>query len=667
MKKSVLVFVIILSLVLVIACGLLFYSSSSFLSLKITGNGLAGTVTLTVNKNNVVSILSPQNTTYDYATRFANNSYALDLNVSSNFDSDSWKYNLTDLKHNIVNLSGAVFTPNSTINALRWGNKLDVYGRESGGDWYNTSVVFYINVLENTAPVFGDINSSFYVCEGNTFLLNYNASDVDETSLSVSVSPNTVFYTVKTSQTYGNIIAKLSSRTILGKSNAGNNYSLDLSVKDGSLTDTKGIVVSVLEINNAPVFTSINNQSVWTTGLNTSFEKQAVVTDIEDVDYSSGNLEFNISFEGEALFGINGTGFMNFSANESNIGVHNIRVCVLDNAISNPSPLLVEKCGQDGGAISVCDSFSLTVTSSNRAPSILSYSPSELVQNISGTTGLNFLITTRDDDGTVPDVYWYVDNVLAETDAGVLGVNLSSFSKTFGCGVSGDHNVKVIVSDGLSETSMQWNFSVSNVECVSPSAGGSGGGGGSLSLPGKCIENWVCKDWNICQNAKKSFDSNGLSPEDYDSLIYSCQQISYDERYCGFQIRGCDDLTLCTNGNYKTPKPEEMQVCYYTENPSCNDGITNCHSGGCELLVDCGGPCPICPSCSDGVQNQGEDDVDCGGPCPIECERAETIETGILVRYGLILLLIGLVIFILVEFIRIVRYFRQNKVKKRRR
>jgi len=49
---------------------------------------------------------------------------------------------------------------------------------------------------------------------------------------------------------------------------------------------------------------------------------------------------------------------------------------------------------------------------------------------------------------------------------------------------------------------------------------------------------------------------------------------------------------------------------------SCFDGIQNCHDGACEEGVDCGGPCPPCPSCSDGIQNQGEEGIDCGGPCP---------------------------------------------------
>ncbi len=45
---------------------------------------------------------------------------------------------------------------------------------------------------------------------------------------------------------------------------------------------------------------------------------------------------------------------------------------------------------------------------------------------------------------------------------------------------------------------------------------------------------------------------------------------------------------------------------------SCTDGILNQDETG----VDCGGSCPPCSTCSDEIQNQGETGIDCGGPCP---------------------------------------------------
>ena len=53
--------------------------------------------------------------------------------------------------------------------------------------------------------------------------------------------------------------------------------------------------------------------------------------------------------------------------------------------------------------------------------------------------------------------------------------------------------------------------------------------------------------------------------------------------------------------------------------PDCTDGILNQD----EEKVDCGGTiCNACPTCTDGIQNQGERHVDCGGPCdacPPDC------------------------------------------------
>ncbi|OYT53103.1 MAG: hypothetical protein B6U72_06885 [Candidatus Altiarchaeales archaeon ex4484_2] len=59
---------------------------------------------------------------------------------------------------------------------------------------------------------------------------------------------------------------------------------------------------------------------------------------------------------------------------------------------------------------------------------------------------------------------------------------------------------------------------------------------------------------------------------------------------------------------------------------NCFDGLKNCHHHQCEEDVDCGGPCDPCPSCSDGIQNQGEKGIDCGGPCP-PCPTTTTTST----------------------------------------
>ncbi|RMF54325.1 hypothetical protein D6745_05680 [Candidatus Woesearchaeota archaeon] len=44
---------------------------------------------------------------------------------------------------------------------------------------------------------------------------------------------------------------------------------------------------------------------------------------------------------------------------------------------------------------------------------------------------------------------------------------------------------------------------------------------------------------------------------------------------------------------------------------TCVDGIKNQGEEG----IDCGGPCPACPSCDNGIKDQNETGIDCGGVC----------------------------------------------------
>ncbi len=165
-------------------------------------------------------------------------------------------------------------------------------------------------------------------------------------------------------------------------------------------------------------------------------------------------------------------------------------------------------------------------------------------------------------------------------------------------------------------------------ECPPPQGGGQGQagnegeqgeegteGGGGMAFPQgleeyfqqECIENWKCDAWGPCLPS-------------------------------GLQYRHCVDLNHC--GTTKN-KPPEVRTCQYMpdchngiQDPgeegidcggpcppcaSCFDGIKNCHDGACEEGVDCGGPCPPCGTCFDGIKNchdgACEEGVDCGGPC----------------------------------------------------
>jgi len=85
--------------------------------------------------------------------------------------------------------------------------------------------------------------------------------------------------------------------------------------------------------------------------------------------------------------------------------------------------------------------------------------------------------------------------------------------------------------------------------------------------------------------------------------------------------------TTTTTIPYRPPKDGDDGGPYGpNRTKTCYDGIRNCHHGSCESGIDCGGPCLPCPSCFDGIQNQGEEGVDCGGPCP-PCPTTTTTTT----------------------------------------
>ncbi len=647
MRKTV---IVLMSLFILLN---LFIVILSFYSLKpsslrnssgtlITGRGTSGTVGLVILGPELnVFIHSPENITYNFSI---GDDYIIDLNVSADFTVDTWWYKLEDLRHGTTVNESVVFTPNDTINAVRWSNKITVFANDSSGSSASSSVIFFVSV-PNSAPVLGAIDDGIFVCESNSLSYSFSASDADEDDLTADISPKNPFFV--SSPTRINLTTVISSifSGNLTKSDVGI-YSEVVSVSDGEYVDTKNTNITVIEINNAPSVENVGVQTIYTQGDNSTFYKEVQVSDVENGNQSSGNFTFNLTFlNGNKFFDITQFGVMNVSGNDSIIGVYNLSLCVTDKAIENIHQN-ISLCGQDGLNQTVCQNFSLTVTDENRAPTITNYYPSNFSLSISGTGTLSFNITKYDPDGTIPDTYWYVDGFLKEYDS---GSSYDKFEYSFGCGVSGTHTIKAEITDGLLNDSVEWTVSVERVQCPLPSEGGGGGGGGGIE---GCATNWACDTWEVCQNAKASLEIGLLSGEDYRTVKDSCLEQNLDDSSCGVQIRKCFDLNSC---NSSAGQPPEFQGCYYLEKPSCFDNVKNCHDGDCELLVDCGGPCDPCPTCSDGIQNQGEQDVDCGGPCPWKCPAEKPLQANKIQVVLFWSILIMLVLLAIIKVIKIVK------------
>jgi hypothetical protein len=589
-----------------------------FSPVVITGHVVedTGIVQIFILDNNNVFIHSPENITYNFSK---GDSYIIELNVSADFNIEpvnGWKYSLFDEKHQEFTELDTFFTPNSSISAVRWENILTVSALSDEGDWYSSEVSFYVYV-PNSAPILGNISEPVFFCEGNTSSVEFNATDVDEDDLLGDISPKDPFYV----SSLGRILTFNFFHIVYGsfeKSDIGV-HNVSISVVDSwDAIDSRDVILDVIEINNLPVMENIGAQTVWLTGDDSNFQHNMTVYDVEDGEAFDGNLNFSLTWAGnENLFDIGlNTGYMNYAPIVGHEGrVYDLQVCVEDNALSFIHEN-ISLCSPNGGEANiVCDNFTLTVTNENRAPSITSYSPVNDTFSVGGTQVVEYNVSVYDADGTIPDIDWYVNDVLVEHNENISN---DDFSYSFGCNVSGAYSVRIVTTDGLLNDSQTWYINVTEDACpITPSGGGGGGGGGGDF----CIENWVCNDWDVCQNVKRSFSSGVLSVEDYSVAKGACSQNKEeDERFCGFQIKSCIDLSNCSRATPLLSRPSEKGFCYFTENPSCYDEITNCHDGACELLADCGGPCDACSTCSDGEQNQGEGGIDCGGPCPYLCE-----------------------------------------------
>ncbi|MEM4325849.1 MAG: hypothetical protein QXU40_00925 [Candidatus Pacearchaeota archaeon] len=612
-----------------------------------TGKSIVGVTKLLIEGIFSVKIDSPENKTYYFNI---GENYTLDLNVSSFFEIESWWYSLYDLKHNQTVVQNLSFTPNTTFDAVRWSNKIVVYANNSKGDIASDSVVFFVSV-PNSAPILGDIPDHFFACEKRAFSYIFNASDPDEDDLVVDLFPKDPFFVFPT-QFFGEtfIESELFSG-ILKKENIGN-HTLEISVSDGNYSDSTNTTIEVIEINNQPSIGDIGVKTVWTRGENSTLEYQVNASDIEDGNYTSGNLTFNVSFSNNAsLFDINGTGFINYTGKENDVGVYNVSVCVTDKGIENIHSN-ISFCNETGAPKTTCKNFSLTVTNQNRPPTIKSWYPTNLNFSINGTDNIYFNITTYDPDFTIPDTYWYVDGVLKKY---TFGKGSDEFSYTFGCGVAGEKNISVEITDGLLNDSIIWNVSVMPIPCPLPTAGG----GGGAAVVKACSEKWACREWSVCQNLESSFKEGYIFGEDYRRMRSECESYyKWDAKSCGFQIRGCKDINNCNTSFFL---PAIMRVCYFSLAPSCKDGIKNCHDNGCEVGIDCGGPCPPCPSCSDGIKNQGEFGIDCGGPCPYLCPPERPLIKFNMLFWFIVFILLLLFLILLLKIIDIIRLKRHLK------
>ncbi|MBW6442718.1 hypothetical protein K0A97_02970 [Patescibacteria group bacterium] len=636
------------------------------LQFSIVGKTIEGALSLFIQGGHFdIFIHHPENTTYNFTLEdYLNDTMHLNFNVSSTTDIDTWWYTLKNLRKNIILAENVLFVPNTTnLHVLRWENELFVFANISDGQIQNTSVQFFVYV-PNSAPILGPINEEFLTCETTSFRYPLNATDIDEDALMFEVTPSNPFFvypegfiypTGLSGGRYTVSYAELVS-LILREEHVGN-YELNVTVTDNEYSDFASTSIEVIEVNNPPIVANIGTHTVWTQGEDSTFSYQVRVIDSEDGTHLTGDFIYELIFldpEVDPFFDISEKGYIQVSPNESQVGTYNLRVCVTDEGLDSP-PENIDYCIEEYGlgwepATTCIQNFTLTVTNENRPPEIINYNPGELYLSVLGTDQINFDITKYDPDGTIPDSYWYVDGSLKQYIYGTQ--NIDRFSYSFGCGVYGTKQVVVNITDGLLNDSLTWEIDVEYVSCDEPPP---------PLPPPHCLEKWVCEHWDICQKPEPFLDLGLLTEEDILGVRTSCNERGISEENCGFQIRECLDIQMCNNRIPFIQPPPQLRACLFSTDPNCFDKIQNCHSGSCEIGVDCGGPCSVCPTCSDGIQNQGEAGVDCGGPCPWLCPKELPFFQRPFVRYLLIIILLILVVIVIIRLKKIIKIWKEAK------
>ncbi len=291
------------------------------------------------------------------------------------------------------------------------------------------------------SPVIDRLNEEIYVCEGEKLIEFFNVSDRDGDETIVWTSSDKFYLeTINSEKGYSKIML---FSDVIEKEDVGD-YPVKVFASDKEYVDIKEITIFALEVNSKPIIRPIPLMTIPLRGDDYDFSYLVYADDLETtgLSYSLNTLS------GKNIFKINDKGEISSFLKKSDVGVYDLEVCVVDEGVESVSNL----CGGKGPN-EVCEKFSLTVTENNSPPEILKKYPEGSFVNFSSENEVSFNLEGDDGDGTVPDVYWYVDGVLEKHDR---GSKYSSFTYSSPCVEGREVNVRSVITDGLLNDTEEW-------------------------------------------------------------------------------------------------------------------------------------------------------------------------------------------------------------------
>jgi PKD repeat protein len=339
------------------------------------------------------------------------------FNAASSFDPDwdnlTYQWDLGD---------GSTAIGIAVNHSYKRDNAYNVELSVSDGHLKNSS--FATVTVYNVAPrIFGysPLNSTIIINETDSVEFAANASD--------SNGDNIEYIWYVDNRTTGNYTNRLNYTADYFSAGLHN---ITLSADDGIQATTKSWNVTVRNVNRAPTIVQFMPQDEISISETWYVPFSAVAND-PDFD----ELSYTWKLDNKEIF--NGSGnstSFNFTTNYSSAGYHSVSIRFTD------------------GNASVTKSWMMKVNNVNRRPVI---SDKSLPENITmnETDVLNFTIKASDPDNDSLVYKWYLNNI------SVNGSSTYRFATSYSS--SGNHTIRVEVSDGQEKDCADWNITVLNV------------------------------------------------------------------------------------------------------------------------------------------------------------------------------------------------------------
>jgi hypothetical protein len=391
---------------------------------------------LTVSNVNRVSTFTTINN-LTWSEDVVNNSLNL-TQYFSDLDTDDTLTYLSTTPNNISitidNITGIVtLTPNTNFNGIR-----NLTFTVFDGTNTNTSNNVLLNITPvNDAPIITNVpdnsTNEDTLPTDKWYNLSLYASDVDEDSLTFSIISQSNSSLISCS-----IVETEFINCSLPLANSTGINDINVSVSDGSLSDTDVFRVTVGGVNDNPqiigtISTQTFNEDFGTSTLDlTQYE-----SDNED---STTSLDWSIS--------ITNTSLITASVTDSDSDV--ITFTSLSN-VNGATTATLTLTDSNGGTDS--QTISIVVNAVNDNPSIDTFFPNLTSIKIDESINQIFNITKSDVDGDTLTIQWYKDGTLVATGD----------SYTFnGGGVSSTFNITVLLNDSSLSSSNEWTLKTSN-------------------------------------------------------------------------------------------------------------------------------------------------------------------------------------------------------------